>query len=92
MGYKLRPKYRKSFKGGIYTKILSIYCKNKFRKEFLVPKNIVLHNKHIKIGEKTTEIEDPPISKMAAAAILNISFLQGWRKNGLVGHCSPKCP
>ena len=71
---------------------MSMYCENKFRNEFLIPKNIVLHNKHIKIGEKLTSIEGPSISKMAATAILNIFFLRGWRKNGLVRHCSPKGP
>ena len=38
------------------------------------------------------KIEDSRVSKMAAAAILNIWFLQRLRKNGLVRYCSPKGP
>ena len=78
--------------GGHLHEILSIYCKNKFRNGFLIPKNIVVHSKHIKFDEKMTKIEDSRISKMAAAAILNISFLPQLRKNVLVRHCSPKGP
>ena len=43
---------------------------------FLDPKNIDLHIKNFKICEKFIEIEDPLKSKMAAAAILNISTIR----------------
>ena len=83
---------RKSQLGGIYTRFCQYTAKISSEMDSSSQKNIVVHSKHIKFDEKMTKIEDSRISKMAAAAILNISFLPQLRKNGLVRRCSPKGP
>ena len=42
----------------------------------LTQKNIIFHVSHIEIAQKMTEIEKSRKSKMAAAAILNISTIR----------------
>ena len=58
------------------------------RNEFLVPKNIYLHIKHIKIGQKMNSPADPYEFKMGAAAILNTSNCSRTTFSHPVRNCS----
>ena len=50
----------------------------------LTQKNIIFHVSHIEIAQKMTEIEKSRKSKMAAAAILNISTIRQFLVKHLV--------